>query len=116
MTRHCTYLLALLVSFTAATNLHAQEGTSKMTILSSDRITVADSGRQTIIEGNAAIVAGTLKIEGADKIVLDKAAQKLTVYGQCVFTFGGRIKKWEQKEGQPATLEYKLGDDTVYIK
>src|SRR5690349_1240162 len=43
MTKPCTYFLALLLSFTAATNLHAQEHTSKMTILSSDRITVTDS-------------------------------------------------------------------------
>jgi lipopolysaccharide export system protein LptA len=116
MNQRFSLLLFSLLLLGAKSNLHAQDNTSKVTIVRSDKLSIIDSSRQTVIEGNASISTGNLQIDGADKIVLDSKAQTLTVHGHFIFTFSGKIQQSIRKSNQPATLEYTIGDNTVYLK
>lgn len=68
-----------------------------------------------ILLGNVNLQAGKLKISKGEKVVWDTAKQKLIAYNPGTFTFDGEVvvSKDAKQEG---TLEYKIGEDRLYLK
>lgn len=107
-------ILFLLVTLT--NKLQAQNNDSKIIVNKSDRIRYTEKENTVTYEGNASLSADLLTITNADKIVVDKGANKITVYGVCDFTFTSGLIRIVKTENTAKTLEYFIGERTVYLK
>jgi lipopolysaccharide export system protein LptA len=99
-----------------ASEIKAQDNTSNIMILKANRISYFEKDSATIVEGDASISTGKLVVTKADKILFDKSSNKITIHGSCDFTFSGRLIKTPITQNNTATLEYTIGEDTVYLK
>src|SRR5829696_8610187 len=108
MKKRLLLTILTLVLLTTTHYVNAQDSTSAVIVRHSSRVTVADSGRFTILEGDASITSGNLQIDHAEKITFDKVSNKIIVLGPSIVTFQGRIEKLPRKEGEREQLEYKI--------
>lgn len=107
---------SLFIVFGSISVIKAQDASAKITIKESRSFTFSAKDNTTTLEGNVSIVADKLSITKAEKIVVEKVKNKITVYGSCDFTFSGTVVRAPKVENQPITLEYTVGEDTVYLK
>lgn len=109
-----TSFLILAVSTTSL--LFAQEKSSKITILSSERFSVSGTNNSvTTLQGNVVIGTDKLSIIKADSVIIDKESNKLMVLGYNEFTFKGKIVIASTGGGKPTRMEYNIGEDILYL-
>jgi len=109
-----TSFLILAVSTTSL--LFAQEKSSKITILSSERFSVSGTNNSvTTLQGNVVIGTDKLSIIKADSVIIDKESNKLIVLGYNEFTFKGKIVIASTGGGKPTRMEYNIGEDILYL-
>lgn len=106
--------LTLVVS--SKNELRAQESKRKITIIKSDTYSLNSDGKTSTLEGNVAITSDKLDIEKADKVVIDKEANKIRVTGYKEFSFRGKLVVVPSLDNSQKTLEYTVGEDVAYIK
>ena len=77
-----------------------------------------NSNNETIVwfEGNVTLNADKLKISKAEKVIIDKKLNKITVFGFNEFSFDGKMVIVPTFDGKHTRLEYTLSEDVAYIK
>jgi hypothetical protein len=103
-------LLAALLFFIvgSVSQLKAQDTSSAIIVKGGQLMTYAEKENTMTLERNASLTTNKLTITNAEKIIVEKG-NKITVYGNCNFTFSGRVVRSARKENQPETLEYVVG-------
>jgi lipopolysaccharide export system protein LptA len=111
-------LLSLLTLCFASTSvLFAQEKSSTISILKSDKLSAAGANSNiTTLEGNVVLGSEKLNITKADSVIINKEENKLIVFGYNEFTFKGKIVVATTAGGKHTRLEYILGEDVLYLK
>jgi lipopolysaccharide export system protein LptA len=79
-----------------------------------DQISSNDKTQSTIFTGNASFKSDKFECSGAEKILYDENTKKLVVYSPKTFVFSGKASV-KDIVSNAKTLEYTLGDDTVYL-
>lgn len=112
------FILLFVLTFTmaAANMLSAQKNEAKISIVKSDRYSLDPNAKVSILEGNVAITFGKLDIFKADKVTIDKEANKIIVLGYKEFSFKGKLVVVPAFDRKYTTLEYTIGEDVAYIK
>lgn len=111
----------LLLSFatfllSSANLLSAQEQQVPISILKSSKLTVSADGKLSTLEGNVAFACDKLDVTKAEKVIIDRTSNKITVAGYSEFSFHGRIVVVPTPGGKHTRLEYTPGEDVAYIK
>ena len=108
---------ALYIKSVAQTNF-ADSDIGDVKVKSSDSYSIEKKGTTKILTfaGRVAIEVDNLEIAKADTIRLNVQTQKLFVYGNCEFTYTGKISYNKVCCGDTQYIEYSLSDKTMQIK
>lgn len=107
-------LMLLNFSYASAQTPQAIKPSEKVTYTCDSMKTDKDPNVMILL-GNVNLQAGKLKISKGEKIVWDTAKQKLVAYNPGTFTFDGEVVVGKDAK-QNGTLEYKIGEDKLYLK
>jgi lipopolysaccharide export system protein LptA len=112
------FLISAITFIIGATNSSsAQKHEAPLSsIIQSDRVSVDAKSKVSILEGNVAITFGKLDVLNADKVTIDKMANKVIVVGYKEFSFKGKLIVLPSIDSKQTTIEYTLGDEVAYIK
>ena len=108
------YLSAQVKSNDSSTRQRVKSASYNDPEFNCTQLSTNDKTQVSTFTGNVSFRFGNFECSNAEKVVYDKKAKKLLVYGPRSFAFGGTIavKETTSKE---TTLEYTLGEDTVYV-
>jgi lipopolysaccharide export system protein LptA len=111
------FLLSVFTLVVASMNsLSAQKKEAELSITKSDRYWVNSNNNVSTLEGNVAISFGKLEVSNADKVTIDKEANKIVVVGYKEFAFRGKLIVVPNNDDKYTRLEYTIGDEVAYIK
>ena len=108
------YLSAQVKSDDSTIRRIDKTGTKKDIEFIATHVSHNDQTQLTTFTGKVSFKTDKLQCSDAEKVVYDNKAKKLVIYGLGSFVFDGKVTV-KESSSKDNTVEYTLGEDTVYI-
>ena len=106
-----TLSLGLLISFSAL----SQDSQMKASIISAKTLSLSANNIMTL-ENNVSVKTDLLLISDAKKVQIDQKQNKITVFGEAVYEFSGRLVVLPLDSSKERRLEYTIGEQVAYLR